>query len=129
MSYEASLIWLKRCKEKYPTIKYFIDVHRDSVSGNITINDRIYAKMVFVVGMNHENYKQNEELMIRLNSYLNEHYNGVMRDMIYGKKNRFNQDFDPNSILIEIGGLENNINEIYNSTLILGEALTNVIGG
>ena len=67
--------------------------------------------------------------MIRLNSYLNEHYNGVMRDMIYGKKNRFNQDFDPNSILIEIGGLENNINEIYNSTLILGEALTNVIGG
>ena len=128
-SYYASKLWLNRCRENFHTIKYFIDVHRDSASGIVTINDKVYAKMMFVVGMNHDNYKANEDLMIRLNNYLNDHYNGVMRSIFYGHHSKYNQDFDSNTILIEIGGPENNINEVYNSTSIFAEAISNVIGG
>jgi stage II sporulation protein P len=127
--YKVSKIWLERCKTNYPSIKYFVDVHRDSVSSNININDKMYAKMMFVVGMNHENYAANESLMIKINTYLNDHYNGVMKSIYYGKRGVYNQDFDPNTFLIEIGGPENTIEEVYNSTQILGEAISEVIGG
>ena len=40
----------------------------------------------------------------------------------------YNQDFSPNTILVEIGGEENTVDEVYNTTLVLGEALKEVIG-
>ena len=128
-SYKASLMWLERAKVNYPSVKYFIDLHRDSVSSSKTINDIPYAKMMFVIGMNHDNYEKNESLMLKLNTYLNEHYEGLMRDVLYAKKNKFNQNFNENVILVEVGGPKNNIEEVQNSVSALGEALEYVIGG
>lgn len=128
-SYKASLMWLERAKVNYPSVKYFIDLHRDSVSSSKTINDIPYAKMMFVIGMNHDNYEKNESLMLKLNTYLNEHYEGLMRDILYAKKNKFNQNFNENVILVEVGGPKNNIEEVQNSVSALGEALEYVIGG
>ena len=44
------------------------------------------------------------------------------------KKNIFNQDFSGNVFLIEVGGNNNNFNEVYNSVLALAEIIGNVIG-
>lgn len=41
--------------------------------------------MMFVIGMNHDNYKKNEELMLKLNEFLNRGYEGLMREPFYGK--------------------------------------------
>jgi stage II sporulation protein P len=127
-SYNASMLWLNNAFKNYPTLKYFIDVHRDSASGTVTINDKVYAKMMFVIGMAHPNYKQNESLALRINDYINNKYNGIMRSPFYGKRSEYNQNFNPNTILIEVGGPDNTIEEVYNSTLILGEAISNIIG-
>lgn len=128
-SYYASKLWLDNSITKYPTLKYFIDVHRDSASGTVTINDKVYAKMMVVIGMAHEHYLENESLMLKINDYLNTNYAGIMRTPFYGKRSQYNQDFNINTILIEIGGPDNTIDEIYNSTLVLGEAIASVIGG
>lgn len=128
-SYNASWMWLERAHEKYPSVKYFIDLHRDSSSGKVTINDEPYAKMMFVIGMNHEGYEKNESLMLELNTYLNENYQGLMRDVFYGKRSRYNQHFNENTMLIEVGGPKNNIEEVQNSVSALGDALAHVIGG
>jgi stage II sporulation protein P len=128
-SYYASKLWLEAAKEKYPSIKYFIDVHRDSATSTVNINDKNYAKMMFVVGMNHDNYEKNESLVIKLNDYLNENYEGLMRDIFYGKKSKYNQDFDENTILIEVGGPDNSIEEVSNSIYALADAIANIIGG
>jgi len=128
-SYYASMLWLEKAREKYPSVKYYLDLHRDSYAGSITINDIPYAKMMFVIGMNHEGYSKNEELMVKLNNYLNEHYPGLMRDILYAKKNKFNQHFDPNVMLIEVGSPKNNIEEVQNSVNALAEAIESVIGG
>ncbi len=127
-SYNASWQWLNNAKEKHPSLKYFIDLHRDSSSGTKVINDLKYAKMMFVVGMNHENYEKNESLVIKLNNYLNENYEGLMRNIFYGKRSQYNQHFNENTILIEVGGPENTIEEVSNSINALSDALYYVIG-
>ena len=128
-SYNASWEWLNKAKEKYPTVKYYIDLHRDSTSSSITINDKPYAKMMFVIGMNHDNYEKNEKLMLDLNNYLKENYEGLMRDVFYGKRSKYNQHFNENTILIEVGGPKNNIEEVQNSVDALSKALAHIIGG
>ena len=53
-SYDASRIYLNDSKEKYQTLKYFIDVHRDSLTKEkttITINEKSFAKIIFLLGL------------------------------------------------------------------------------
>lgn len=128
-SYKASRELLNKTKDKYPTIKYYLDLHRDSISSTTTINDKEYAKMMFVLGMNHTNYEKNEKLMLNINNYLENKYPSVMKNMLYANKNIFNQDFNENCFLIEIGGNKNTLEEVYNSTLILAEAISFIING
>ena len=119
----------------YPTLNYFIDIHRDSVGEDITtttINNKVYAKILFVLGLENKNYKENKVLITKLNDYLNSHYKGISRG-IYEKKGSgvngvYNQDFHPNTILIEIGGVDNNMESVVNSTEIIAESLYYIIG-
>ena len=127
-AYTLSYEWLTSAKERYPSVKYFIDLHRDSVSASTTINNYSYAKMMFVIGMNHDNYKKNEELMLKLNEFLNRGYEGLMREPFYGKNSRYNQHFNENVMLIEIGGPESTINEVSLSVKAFAESLSNLLG-
>lgn len=127
-AYTLSYEWLTSAKERYPSVKYFIDLHRDSVSASTTINNYSYAKMMFVIGMNHDNYKKNEELMLKLNEFLNRGYKGLMREPFYGKNSRYNQHFNENVMLIEIGGPESTINEVSLSVKAFAESLSNLLG-
>ena len=48
----------------YKSINYIFDIHRDSVSGDLSrvkINDKSYAKIMFLVGKKNSNYKENEK--------------------------------------------------------------------
>ena len=128
-SYYVSRELLDNIKIKHPSIKYYIDIHRDSSSSRVTLDDVTYAKLMFVVGMNHDNYGQNENLTIKLQTYIKNQYDGVIKNIFYGKNSRYNQDFDSNTILIEIGGPENTIDEVYNSVNVLAEALSTLVGG
>lgn len=128
-SYEASRLLIENVKKEHPSIKYFIDIHRDSISGTAEINDKVYAKLMFVVGLLNENYQSNESLIMRIQNYLTENYQNVMKNIYYVKNGRYNQDLDQNIMLIEVGGKENKIDEVYNSINIIAEAIINEIGG
>ena len=129
-SYKASRIFILDKKNKYSTLKYFIDIHRDSVSKNMTtinINGKDYARILFVVGLEHDNYKDNIKISEDLNNLFNKYYKGLSRG-IYKKEGPgvdgiYNQDISPNSILIEVGGVDNNIDEVLNTT----EAISNIL--
>ena len=115
---------------KYNSLKYFIDIHRDSVEKNITttnINGKNYAKILFVVGLEHNNYKENLSTAEKINTIANKYYPGLSRG-IYKKEGPgvdgiYNQDISSNSILIEVGGKDNNIDEVLNTT----EAISNIL--
>ena len=53
-SYKATRMLLLEKMNKYDSLKYFIDIHRDSVNRNsttVTINNKTYAKILFVIGL------------------------------------------------------------------------------
>ncbi|MDD2207844.1 MAG: stage II sporulation protein P [Bacilli bacterium] len=127
-SYLASRLLLEDIIIDYPSIKYFIDIHRDSVSGTATIDNIVYAKLMFVIGLDNKTYLENEKLVKSLQEYLNNNYREAIKKIYYAKNGKFNQDFNANTILIEIGGQRNKIDEVYNSVNLFAEALVSEIG-
>lgn len=134
-SYKISRTFLEDVILKNNSLEYFIDVHRDSVKKEhtqIMIDGKEYAKIMFVLGLENENFKQNKEVITKINNYLNEFYPGLSRG-IYEKSGKgvngvYNQDFNRNTMLIEIGGVDSNLNSVFNSTEIIAKSLYYVIG-
>ena len=59
-TYDISRNNIISIRKKYPSINYIFDIHRDSVSGDLSrvkINDKSYAKIMFLVGKKNSNYK------------------------------------------------------------------------
>ena len=129
-SYKASRLLMLDNIGKYNSLKYFIDIHRDSVSKNVstaTINNKSYAKILFVVGLEHGNYQANLDNMNKINSLSEKYYPGLSRG-VYKKSGAgvngiYNQDINSNVILIEVGAVENTIEEVFNTI----EALSNIL--
>ena len=134
-SYRVSRMFLETAKKKNDTLTYFVDLHRDSVNKNIStteINGKNYAKVMFLLGLENENYKENEKIITKLNDWLNTNYKGISRG-IYRKEGKgvngvYNQDFSPNCILIEVGGEENTFEEVENTIDVIAEMLNFWIG-
>lgn len=133
-SYDASRIYLDDSKSKYPSIKYFIDVHRDSLKGDKTtveIGNKKYAKIVFLIGLENKNYKENLEFTTKINDKLNEKYPNLSKGIYEkggdGVNGVYNQDNSKYTILVEIGGVDNTTNEVLNTTLAFSECFMEVI--
>lgn len=134
-SYKASRILLEQAKENNPTLTFFIDLHRDSASYERTmteIDGKKYAKIMFVVGLKHENYAPNLELANTLNEKLKEFNPSLSRGVLEkdnaGANGIYNQDFDPNTILIEVGGQYNYIEEVNNTLKVFADILYDYLG-
>ena len=103
--------------KEYPNLKLIIDLHRDSPTKSyttVTINNKNYAKTMFVQGINYEDYKINRKIVEILDDKLNKYYKGLSKG-IYEKNDDFNQYINNNMILIEVGGYQNTIDEVSNS--------------
>lgn len=134
-SYKASRLLLLDKKSKYDTLKYFIDIHRDSAKGDVTkvnIDGKSYAKIMFVIGLEHDNYKDNLAVSSKLNKIITDRYPKISRG-IYKKEGKgvdgiYNQDISKNTILIEVGGVDNSIEEVFNTLEVLSEAIVKLVG-
>ena len=129
-------MFLEKSKKENPTLTYFIDLHRDSVNKKIStieINGKQYAKTMFLLGLENEKYKLNESVITKMENYLNKNYPGLSRG-IYRKQGKgvngvYNQDFSSFCLLIEVGGEENNIEEVENTITVIAEMINKYIGG
>lgn len=135
-SYQASRTLIEEKKNKYSTLQYFIDLHRDSVSKNyttVTINDITYAKVLFVIGLEHSNWQANNQFAASLNQLIDEYYPGLSRGIMQKKGENvngiYNQDISNKSILIEVGGVDNTIEEVYHTMNALSDILSKYIKG
>ena len=91
-----------------------------------------YAKVMFLVGLEHDNYEANLKVATTLNEMIKLKYPSISRG-IYKKKGPgvngiYNQDFDSNCILIEVGGQYNSILEVSNTIDVLARILYEYIG-
>ena len=78
-------------------------------------------------------YKHQLGYLNKLNDLLNTYYSGISRGIITksgtGVNGIYNQNLSPNCILIEVGGNENTIEEVYNTIEVLADILNKYISG
>lgn len=135
-SYKASRYYLKDTLTKHKNLKLIIDLHRDSIKRNastVEINGKSYAKVLFVVGLEHNNYKKNLETATKLNNIILKKYpkltRGILKKQGKNVNGIYNQDLNQNIILIECGGTQNTIEEVMNTLTLLSEIIEEYIGG
>ena len=133
-SYKASRILLEKAKENYPSLKYYIDVHRDSIAyenSTLSNQDEVMAKVLFVIGKDFDGYERNKDLANRISNKMNEKVKGISKGILekggLGNNGIYNQDFDENTILIEVGSSYNSIGEVLVTMKYLAESIKEVI--
>ncbi|MBQ9072469.1 MAG: stage II sporulation protein P [Bacilli bacterium] len=129
-SYIASRYFLEKTINKYPSMDLYIDLHRDAATHSVTytnINGKDCAKILFVIGLEYDTYQENLKVVTELNNLILNKYpsltRGIMKKEGYGVNGVYNQDLDSNVILIEIGGHENNIDEVNNTLDLIAEII------
>jgi len=130
-SYQASRNVVEEAFATNENLQYVFDIHRDSLGRSettIDINGESYARIMIVVGTEHANYEQNLELATEIHYMMEEMYPGLSRGVVTkqgaGTNGIFNQDLSGNSLLLEIGGVENNMDELQRGSEAFAEVFT-----
>lgn len=135
VAYGKSLNTATSILKSYPSIRLVLDIHRDGLDDKkLRIVNKVHkkdvAKIMFVIGtdtrFNHPNWLENMKLAIKLQNKLNEKYPGLARP-IYISHNRYNQHLGNGSLIVEIGGDGNTIDECMESTKYLAEVINETI--
>lgn len=129
-SYTASEYYLQKTYKDNPSIDLFIDLHRDGVDYQYsvtTIDDKKYARVMFVVGLNHDNYQNSLDISSKINNYLKDNYPGITRGIFTNARATYNQHLANNMILIELGGNNNELVEVLNTVDVLALAIKEYI--
>lgn len=127
-SYQESREVVEAAMAEQKDVTFMFDLHRDSVGKDkttIEIDGKKYARTAIVIGRKNPHYESNLAFAEKLEAKMEEAYPGLNR-MIYmpDKGNgEYNQSLSENNLLIEIGGVENTLEESYRTA----EALADVI--
>ena len=135
-SYVASRTFIENKMKQYSSLKYFIDLHRDSVSKDMTtinMQGKDYAKVLFVIGKDYDTWENNYQIANEMNTLINKNYSGLSRGILtktgMDVNGVYNQDLNSGVILIELGGVDNTIEEVNNTIDALADILYKYIKG
>ncbi|MBQ5701980.1 MAG: stage II sporulation protein P [Peptococcaceae bacterium] len=108
-SYQNSLATVKQLLQLHPDVKAVFDVHRDAgftakEPTTTVINGKKAARIMLVIGANHETWKENLAFARKLEACCEKRYPGLLRERIHIKETgRYNQQVHPHAVLLEIG--------------------------
>lgn len=132
-SYKVSRENLQKVLAENDSIRMVFDIHRDSnkrLGSTIEIKGKEYARIQFIVSKTSKNYEVNKKFAMQLHEQLEELYPGLSRGVVekgIDPPNTYNQDLHDNSLLLNIGGIENTLEETYRSTDILAQVLKDIL--
>lgn len=130
-SYKVSREIVQSVMASDKDIAYLFDIHRDAQrreKTTVTINGKKYARVFFVIGKAHKNYEDNLKFVNEFNAMIEKKYPGLSRGII--KKDRsqgngiYNQDLSNRSVLIEVGGVDNSMEENYRTVEALADVFS-----
>ncbi|GIO22071.1 stage II sporulation protein P [Oceanobacillus sp. J11TS1] len=131
-SYEVSRDVVAEAVAGNKEIQYMFDLHRDALRRDKTtktIEGEDYAQILFVIGTGHPNYEQNLKVATELHGLIEEAYPGMSRGVFQkdgsgGNNGVYNQDLADSALLIEFGGVDNTMEELYRSADALAEVFS-----
>jgi stage II sporulation protein P len=129
LSYAVSLETVKEAMTNHRQIQYIFDFHRDAIGRDkttVTIDGVDYARIMFVIGKDNNNWKENMEFATKLQETIESKYPGITRT-IFGKNRstgngEYNQSISSHALTVEIGGVENTLEESQRTAKILADA-------
>ncbi len=138
-AYERSFDCIQAQLAAHPSIQIVLDIHRDALEdseGNALpkltqIEGADCAQLMLVVGTDegglyHPNWKENLSFALKLQALLNRTTPTLCRDISL-RKERFNQQFTPCSLLVEVGATGNTLAQALPSARYLARALAQLI--
>lgn len=133
-AYANSLASIERYLEEYPSIRYVLDLHRDSLvradgtklKPTCTIDGEEVAQVMLVVGAGSQDlaqpsWKQNLAFCARFQSCLQEIAPDFARP-VYLRYGRFNQHLGERTMLLEVGSCGNTLQEASRSAEYAADA-------
>lgn len=132
-SYKYSKQTVVQAIADYSDLTFFFDIHRDSLrrkESTVTIDGKDYAQVFFIIGQRNPNWRQNEKFANSIHEKLEAAYPGLSRG-IWGKtaatgNGEYNQSLAPDSVLIEIGGVDNTLEECYRTADVLAKTIADL---
>lgn len=130
-SYNVSGEQVRAALKDNKDLEIFLDLHRDSLRSDSTttaMNGVNYAKLLFVVGTGHEGFEKNLTFAEGLQTILDNQYPGLSKGIMQKSSKQgngiYNQDISPNSIIVEIGGVDNTVEELHRTTEVFADVLS-----
>lgn len=140
-SYDRSRATVKAILAQHPSIKVVLDIHRDAIERDggeriaptVTVDGKQAAQVMIISGcdngtMNMPNYLKNFRLASLFQQQLEGDYPGLTRPVLFAYK-KYNQDLTTGSLLIEVGGHANSIEQAQYSGELVGKSLANALKG
>ena len=135
-SYSHARTTIEEYLEAYPSIRFVLDLHRDAMEdsgGNqvavtCTADGQDAARLMLVVGGNHDGWSENMALAVKLQARLEQLYPGICRPIAF-RSQRFNQDLSAGALLIEVGSAGNTRQQALNSAQLLAQAIIDLQNG
>jgi stage II sporulation protein P len=132
-SYKYSEKTVEAAMQEHRDLAFLFDIHRDSQRRDVTtatIDGETYAQVYFIIGRRNPHWKDNEAFAGKLHDALERLKPGISRG-IWGKgagsgNGEYNQSLSKTSVLIEIGGPENTLEECLRTAEVLAEAIAEV---
>lgn len=132
--YSVSREPLREALVNNKTIKMVFDIHRGSLKRNdstVKVDGIDYSRIEFIVSSSSVNYEENFRFAALLHNKIEEIYPGLSRG-VFVKDNpqmqdTYNQDIFGNSVLLQIGGLENTLVEEYRTVEVLSEIIYEIL--
>ena len=143
-SYANSRAVVQQYLEKYPSIKIVLDVHRDAIEtesgtrmapvwAGSGVGEQA-AQVMIICGCDNggsvqlPNWRQNLRFAARWETAMEALYPGFTRPVLFSYR-FYNQDLTTGSLLIEIGGHGNNLNEALRAGQLAANGLVEALRG
>ena len=138
-AYQRSAASIQKYLEQYPTIKVVLDVHRDAIENDqglrtkptVEVDGKKAAQVMIISGCddgsgNLPNWKENLRFAARIQSQCAQIHPNLMRPLFFCYRN-YNQALTKGSLLVEVGGHANTLEEACYSGALFGKALANTL--
>lgn len=121
--------------EKYPSISFILDVHRDALEDKaghqykvITREDPSCAQVSLVMGSSWEGWQENLKLAVAVQQHLTDQYPTLMRPVTV-RNSDYNEYFTPGSLLVEVGAAGNSLEEALAAARLFAHGFAEVVTG
>lgn len=134
-AYERAADAIRGYLDKYPTLSFVLDVHRDAIEDKaghqykvITREDPHCAQISFVMGSNNDHWLENVKLAVAIQQRLTELSPTLMRPMTLRNSN-YNQHLTTGSMLVEVGTAGNSLDEALRAARLFAAGFAQVVTG